>query len=85
MKVDYDNLSRLKKIDTPILVIHSKRDNIIPYWMGQKLFETAKEPKKFLSLSSSDHAIISEEDSKTFWEAITDFVEEGKKEGSSER
>lgn len=38
----------------PVLVVHSSHDEIIPFAMGQSLFATAPEPKRFLAISG-DH------------------------------
>ena len=47
--VDY-----VKQIQTPILIVHSPDDEIIPYRMGKVLFETASSsPKEFLSLNGT--------------------------------
>jgi uncharacterized protein len=83
LKIRYDNLARIKNIDIPVFIIHAENDNITPFWMGRKLFDSAREPKKFLSLSHSDHAIISEEDSDILWNSFLDFLKEDEKEQSS--
>jgi fermentation-respiration switch protein FrsA (DUF1100 family) len=37
-----------------VLVVHSRDDEIIPFAMGEALYEAAKAPKAFLELSG-DH------------------------------
>ena len=37
--------------------MHGKKDNIVPFYMGKKLFETANEPKKFLQIEEDDHML----------------------------
>ncbi|MFA6004849.1 MAG: alpha/beta hydrolase, partial [Elusimicrobiota bacterium] len=34
----YDTLSKISRLDRPLLVMHSPEDDMIPYGMGQKLF-----------------------------------------------
>ena len=34
----------------PVLIVHSRTDEIIPYHHGQRLFEAASEPKSFLEV-----------------------------------
>lgn len=48
--VRYDTLSRLPQIVCPILVIHSRNDDIIPFAHGRRLFEAASQPKQFLEM-----------------------------------
>ena len=35
----YDSKNKIKKINSPILIMHGKQDNIVPQKMGLKLFE----------------------------------------------
>jgi fermentation-respiration switch protein FrsA (DUF1100 family) len=46
----YDTLGRLQRVGMPLLVIHSREDDIIPFSQGQKLFASAQPPKRFLEL-----------------------------------
>jgi len=42
----------LKKVNCPVLIIHSRNDEIIPFEFGRRLYEeAAKEPKEFLEIS----------------------------------
>jgi fermentation-respiration switch protein FrsA (DUF1100 family) len=49
-RIHYNTLERLPQIKAPILVIHSRDDDIIPYAHGRRLFEAAGQPKQFLEL-----------------------------------
>ncbi len=49
----HNTLSRLGKIASPILVVHSPEDEIIPYSMGEELFRRAPKPKEFLMIRGS--------------------------------
>jgi fermentation-respiration switch protein FrsA (DUF1100 family) len=40
----------LKSVSCPVLVVHSRDDEIIPFRHGLRLFEIAQEPKQFLEL-----------------------------------
>jgi fermentation-respiration switch protein FrsA (DUF1100 family) len=46
----YDNLKRIGDIDRPLLIVHSRDDEIIPFEHGRRLFEAAAEPKEFLEI-----------------------------------
>jgi len=50
-RINYDTLGRIGKLRCGLLVIHSTDDEIIPFHHGQKLFEAAKEPKRFQEIS----------------------------------
>ncbi len=49
----YNTLDRLKRIEMPVLVVHSNEDNMIPFRHGRELFLEAKEPKQFLEIHGS--------------------------------
>ena len=57
LKDKYDSEKKIKNIKTPILIMHGKKDNIVPFHMGKKLFETANKPKKFLQIEEDDHML----------------------------
>jgi fermentation-respiration switch protein FrsA (DUF1100 family) len=50
----YNTLERMAAIDSPVMIVHSRHDEIIPFRHARKLFERANEPKRFLELSG-DH------------------------------
>jgi len=50
----YPTLDLIRQVHAPLLIIHSPADDIVPYAQGQKLFETANEPKTFLEIAG-DH------------------------------
>lgn len=52
-RIEYGNLARIGQIRAPILVAHSRDDDIIPYAHGQALYAAAPEPRQFLTLSGT--------------------------------
>lgn len=50
-KYKYDSIKKIKNVNCPLLVTHSSDDEIIPFRMGQMLFDEAKEPKQFVQIS----------------------------------
>lgn len=49
----YDAETSLHAITRPVLVIHSREDEIIPFEHGRALYAAAREPKRFLELHGS--------------------------------
>ena len=45
LKDRYDSINKIDKIRTPILIMHGKKDDIVPFSMGKELFEKANNPK----------------------------------------
>ncbi|MDP2241260.1 MAG: alpha/beta hydrolase [Burkholderiales bacterium] len=49
-RFSYDNLARIGRIKVPVLVAHSRDDDIVPFAHGRRIFEAAGEPKQFLEM-----------------------------------
>jgi len=49
-RIEYGNRARIGQIAAPVLIAHSKDDDIIPFSHGQALFNAAREPKQFLEM-----------------------------------
>jgi fermentation-respiration switch protein FrsA (DUF1100 family) len=46
----YDARGALASITCPVLIVHSRNDEIIPFTHGRQLYADAREPKEFLEL-----------------------------------
>lgn len=55
LQTRYDSLSKLGRIQVPVLVIHAERDEVVPFEMGRRLFEAAREPKRFFPVRGAHH------------------------------
>ncbi|MBU2536313.1 MAG: alpha/beta hydrolase [Chloroflexi bacterium] len=53
LRFEYNTAEYLGRVDCPVLIVHSRDDEIMPFDNGQKLFESAKEPKKFLETTGT--------------------------------
>lgn len=49
-RLDYNVQQQLQEVSCPVLVMHSRDDEIIPFRHGLALYEAANEPKQFLEL-----------------------------------
>jgi hypothetical protein len=50
-----DSVSKIARVSCPKLFIHSPADEIVPYALGRRLFQTAAEPKAFYDVSGAPH------------------------------
>jgi len=50
-RFDYPIRDRMDEVHSPVLVIHSRDDDIVPFEQGRAVFEAANEPKTFFELS----------------------------------
>ena len=49
----YATKDHLPKVTCPVLVVHSRDDDIVPFGHGQALFQAARPPKDFLGMNGS--------------------------------
>ena len=52
-RLRYDSRRRMQEVGSPVLVIHSRDDEIIPFRHGEALYDAAGEPKRFLEMRGS--------------------------------
>lgn len=70
----FASIDKIARITTPKLLLHSPSDDIIPFAHGQRLFERAVEPKKFVALKGG-HIVAFREDSATYFGALRALVD----------
>ncbi len=56
LREKYDSEIILRELETPILVIHSTMDEIVPFHLGRKLYNAANEPKEFVEIQGGHNA-----------------------------
>jgi pimeloyl-ACP methyl ester carboxylesterase len=52
-RFNYDSKENIRRINVPVLFIHSPNDEIIPFKHGDELYRIANEPKQFLEITGS--------------------------------
>jgi fermentation-respiration switch protein FrsA (DUF1100 family) len=52
-RINYGNLERVARIAVPVMIAHSRDDEIIPFSHGEALYAAARPPKRFLELRGS--------------------------------
>ena len=56
IRFSYASIDRVGDIHSPLLVIHSPVDDLVPYQLGKRLFEAANEPKTFLEITGGHNS-----------------------------
>ena len=62
LKDKFESYKKIKKVSAPVLVIHGKIDKIVPFAMGEKMYELANEPKFFYFQEYGDHMLDYDEE-----------------------
>ena len=61
LKDKYESKNKIKNIKSPILVLHGRKDKIVPFYMGEKIFEMANNPKFKYFTDLDDHMMSFDE------------------------
>ncbi|MDX2110374.1 MAG: alpha/beta hydrolase [Verrucomicrobiota bacterium] len=69
----FDNLKRASHIACPVLIMHGKRDEVIPFAHGEKLKAVFPGPKQHLWSEVARHNDLAEVAGKAYWEALEKF------------
>ncbi len=70
----FKSISKIKKFHCPVLFIHGTRDEIIPLWHGEKLFQDANEPKLSLWVDGAGHNNLFLRAEDYYNKALIEFV-----------
>ncbi|MBU1996579.1 MAG: alpha/beta hydrolase, partial [Candidatus Omnitrophica bacterium] len=73
IKTKLDSLSKISRIEQPKLFLHSPQDEVVPFALGRKLYESAPEPKEFVELSGG-HNDNHLEDESNYKQKIKLFI-----------
>lgn len=72
--VNLDSLSCLKRRKCPVLIIHGTHDEVVPFRMGQKLYEMTDPPKSFYVVDRGGHNDCYMVGTKDYFEKIRAFA-----------
>jgi len=61
LKDRFENFKKIKNINLPILIMHGEKDTIVPFAMGEKMYQLANEPKYFYFTKHDDHMMVFDE------------------------
>jgi fermentation-respiration switch protein FrsA (DUF1100 family) len=51
----FPNIDRLENITSPTFVIHGTRDEVVPFWHGQKIYQLLQNPARPLFIDGGGH------------------------------
>jgi fermentation-respiration switch protein FrsA (DUF1100 family) len=75
LKGRFDSLSKISKVRVPLLSLHGDEDEIVPYELGQQLFEAANEPKDFFTIPGAHHNDTYDVGGENYFRAIRKFMD----------
>ena len=68
----FKSVDKIKNVQSPVLVMHGKKDKIVPFQMGKKIYDLANPPKFYYFSEYDDHMM---EYNKTLLEKLKLFIQ----------
>jgi uncharacterized protein len=56
---EFDSRAKIGLLKMPVMVVHGTEDRIVPYEMGEALYELAPQPKRFIRVEGGSHHNLS--------------------------
>ena len=77
-RFSYRTIDSLRAVHCPVMIIHSRADEIIPFEFGLELYGAANEPKEFIEIfgGHNDGFLVSSEVYNKAWVKWLKFLEE---------
>jgi hypothetical protein len=69
----YDNLSRVRELGVPLLMVHGSRDSLVPIEQGRRVFEAAPEPKEFCVVPGAGHNDLYSVGGEDYFDTLEQF------------
>lgn len=73
-KSRFDSLRKIGQVQCPVLIVHGTQDQLIPFSMGQELYQAAREPKSFLPVEGAGHTDSFVVGSERYLERLREFI-----------
>ncbi len=72
----YDTRAHIRQVHCPVLVMHSRTDELVPFEFGVRLYEAANEPKQFAEIlgSHNDSLEVAGDAYRDAWRTWLDSV-----------
>lgn len=70
----YDTLSKIGRLQIPLLILHGDQDEVVPFAQGREVFEAAREPKTFYTIPGAGHNNTTIVGGQAYLKAIADFI-----------
>jgi hypothetical protein len=74
----FETSRKIAQVRLPLLVIHGNRDEVIPYDLGQAVFEAANEPKRFWTIEGGGHNNLVQVAGAEFTKQLAGFFSEAR-------
>ena len=71
----FNNLKKIKNVKCPVLIMHGKMDEVVPFSHGEQLFKQAPEPKLSLWVEDANHNNFPYAAGERYTNILKEFIE----------
>jgi len=84
-RFNYNTAEYIKNVHIPVMIIHSRNDEVVPFEFALELYETVEGPKKFVEIwgSHNDGFLICSDTYNKAWKDWMSFLTEGRRHKSA--
>jgi len=69
----FDSLSKIGEVKMPVMIAHGTRDSTVPFQMGERLYEAAHAPKRFVKVEGAGHHNLNSAGFEAYRQALTEL------------
>ncbi|NBD18961.1 MAG: alpha/beta fold hydrolase [Cyanobacteria bacterium] len=70
----FDSLAKVPLLQTPVLLIHGKKDKVVPPPMSRTLYKTISSPKTLVFIPEAGHNDLPIKGDRLYIQAVQDFI-----------
>lgn len=70
----YNTLSKIGSLEVPLLILHGDQDDVVPFTQGREVFEAARAPKTFYTVSGAGHNNTTLIGGQAYLKTVADFI-----------
>ena len=70
----FNNAAAIRRVHCPVLIIHGRSDEVVPWWHGERLYQLANPPKRNLWVDGAGHSDVLMIAPQRYFEAVRDFI-----------
>ena len=86
-RFQYNTQAYIREVSCPVLIVHSRDDELVPFEFGTRLYEAASEPKQFVEIfgGHADGFLLSGDAYRDAWIRWLDFVKDHESQGAVQK
>ena len=70
----FPNGDKIARVGCPVLVIHGRRDTVVPFWHGQRIYALARQPKEAFWVDGAGHNDVAFVAGTEYFRKLQDFA-----------